>query len=227
MPFVCNFVIAKYNENIRWIRDIESQLGPELCTVYVYDKSATDHISNSVLHIALPNIGRESHTYLHHIIEHYDEFIQNPDDVTFFLQGSIREHLPHKYNGDIEQYIRDVVAETVELEMPVSLALDHDFGTASARYDFRIQNHNGAMLDPSPNDMCFGDWFKVYIDPVFPVTVLWWLGAVFAVKHSEITRRPREYYKHIIDTLLTRDTQVAHFLERSWFHIFRQMPSVV
>lgn len=55
-------------------------------TAYVEepDKSGVD-VPN-----ALPNVGRETHTYLHHILTQYPQF----PEYTVFLQGWPFEHLP-------------------------------------------------------------------------------------------------------------------------------------
>ena len=37
----------------------------------------------------LPNVGRESHTYLHHIINNYHCLA----DVTLFVQGEVSDHI--------------------------------------------------------------------------------------------------------------------------------------
>ncbi len=66
-------VVARYNENIDWTR-------PYMPIVTIYNKGK-DHIENE---INLPNVGRESHTYLTHIIKNYD----NLAEKTVFFQGS-------------------------------------------------------------------------------------------------------------------------------------------
>lgn len=65
-------VIARYNEDLTWIE-------PYLSNTTIYNKGL-DYIDNS---IKIPNVGRESHTYLYHIINNYD----NLADRTIFFQG--------------------------------------------------------------------------------------------------------------------------------------------
>jgi len=71
-------VIARYKADISW-----SNMYKSIRTVY--DKG-WDNINITQLHddnvIRLPNIGRESHTYLHHIVNNYD----NLADITVFTQ---------------------------------------------------------------------------------------------------------------------------------------------
>ena len=67
-------VIARYNEDLKW-------LNPYISIATIYNKgSESECINNS---IKLPNVGRESHTYLYHIINNYD----NLADRTIFFQG--------------------------------------------------------------------------------------------------------------------------------------------
>ena len=65
-------VIAKYNENMDWLDRIK-------IPYKIYDKSSKPLFDS----IPLPNYGRESSTYLFHIIHNYKTLA----DVTVFLQG--------------------------------------------------------------------------------------------------------------------------------------------
>ena len=55
-------VIARYNENLDWIKKIKKSKDIKIT---VYNKGLANI---DVPFIKLPNIGRESHTYLFHII---------------------------------------------------------------------------------------------------------------------------------------------------------------
>ena len=72
-------VITKYKEDISWINKIKNH------NITVYDKSEFP-VKDS---IKLPNVGRECHTFLYHIVKNYD----NLDDITVFLQGNPFEHI--------------------------------------------------------------------------------------------------------------------------------------
>ena len=65
-------VVARYNEDLTW-------LNPYLSIATIYNKGLED-IDNS---INIINVGRESHTYLYHIINNYE----NLADRTIFFQG--------------------------------------------------------------------------------------------------------------------------------------------
>jgi len=84
-------VVAKYDEDISWVkRAIE--YGFE---VVIYDKGNNDIINLNEFSftgcevIQLPNVGKESHTYLTHIIKNYE----NLYDIEVFLQGRIKDHI--------------------------------------------------------------------------------------------------------------------------------------
>lgn len=76
------YVVAHYTENIDWAKPFSSQ-------TYVYHKGYEEGPTFPVLSWQkLPNVGREGHTYLYHIINHYDYL----DDIMVFLQGCIVDH---------------------------------------------------------------------------------------------------------------------------------------
>ena len=78
---VVELVIARYNEDISWLSKVKN------IKITIYNKGE-DNINKKS--IKLPNIGRESHTYLTHIIDNYD----NLADITIFSQGDPFFHSP-------------------------------------------------------------------------------------------------------------------------------------
>lgn len=100
-------VVARYNENIDWLNGIEFDY-------IVYNKGSDLDMPN----IKLPNIGREAHTYLHHIIHNY-AFL---DEFTVFCQGDPIYHCKEFVNkvnnytlSDNVEFLADwIVDETLE-----------------------------------------------------------------------------------------------------------------
>ena len=95
--------VAHYNEDLSWLDKINSDVD-----IFVYhkkddidlqynDKSIID--SNNFI---LKNVGRESHTYLKHIIDNYD----NLYDLEYFSQG-----YPKEYPGFADVVNNDNVLE--------------------------------------------------------------------------------------------------------------------
>lgn len=204
-----DFVVAKYQEDISWIKDIVSQTNNKL---FVYDKSP-DPIEGS---IPLPNVGREAHTYLHHIITHYDSIKNSAvGDKTFFLQGHIKDHL-HIYNCTTETEFIDKMKNNSEQH-----AIVHQVGGTSAFFDFRISWHNNHNVIANRENMAFGQWFEKHIGIAFHDNIRWWIAALFCVENWRITQHPIEFYIRLIEQLASNaNPEEAHFMERSWFVCF-------
>lgn len=101
-------IIARYNENLDWLFDLVSHFfskNQHPLKLFIYNKGKDD-IDQTFLDnfkqktyttlfdfyiLPLENIGRESHTYLNHIIQNYD----NLDDVNVFCQGDSIFHSPN------------------------------------------------------------------------------------------------------------------------------------
>jgi hypothetical protein len=77
-------VVARYNENLDWLKKIKKSKDLKIT---VYNKGLDDI---DVPFIKIPNVGRESQTYLEHIINNYD----NLADQTIFCQGDSIFHSP-------------------------------------------------------------------------------------------------------------------------------------
>ena len=74
-------VISRYGENLDWLMKWKDEFD-----IIVYNKGEKIDNNNYTV-VELPNYGRESQTYLHHIVENYDSLY----DGTIFLQGDIKD----------------------------------------------------------------------------------------------------------------------------------------
>lgn len=70
-------IVARYKEDVSWLENVK-------CPYIVYDKSGLSVDG----FVPLPNIGREGATYLHHIVENYD----NLHSYNIFIQGYPFDH---------------------------------------------------------------------------------------------------------------------------------------
>jgi len=75
-------VIARYNEDLSWLEKV-----PKHIQITIYNKGADDLQYPCIY---LPNVGRESHTYLYHIINNYEDLAHR----TIFCQGDTIFHSP-------------------------------------------------------------------------------------------------------------------------------------
>lgn len=154
-------VVSKYQEDMAWLSELK-----DIDKITIYDKSDTP-LQNS---ISLPNIGREAHTYLQHIINNYD----NLCDYVIFLQGNPKEHLTRELNSlsDLPKF-DDFYPLNTELSCDMS-GLPHH-----------------GMLDI--DKIIFDQYF---IDR--PEGVTFTMGAQFIVSRSSILSRKREFYELLI-----------------------------
>ena len=85
-------VVSRYNEDISWLMLFKN-------ITLIYNKGNNDILLSKFDTIQLPNIGRESHTYLYHIVQNYE----NLAEKTIFFQGKINDHKIL----DLEDYFKE------------------------------------------------------------------------------------------------------------------------
>jgi Protein of unknown function (DUF3431) len=232
-------VIARYNEYLEWLLPVLQDNNTILSNVFIYDK-CTDPLpmQNFVSTLAglypkvhfkltshMNNVGREAHTYLHHIIHHYND--DDPvDHVTMFLQGNPIDHLHHYSSNSsnsttarLGEFVQQCYVDACKNGVSKSFASSATF----VHPQFKIHTHNGEVLDQDP--LPLDQWFCKHISPCFPSEVWWWVGAMFAVQGGNIRRRPLTYYESLYATVSHNCCpETAHFLERSWYYIFDRSP---
>jgi hypothetical protein len=74
-------VVARYKEDVSWLKHINN------ATPFIVNKF---HTTDATVGVVLPNVGRESHSYLWYIINNYVCL----DEHTCFLQGNPFPHCP-------------------------------------------------------------------------------------------------------------------------------------
>jgi hypothetical protein len=196
MPSSTDIVVSRFVEDTDWLRRLEPH-----GRVVLYSKNPDDSDANV---IPLPNLGREGHTYLHHIVENYDRLA----DVTVFIQARIDDHLP----GDPVKHVCRMKAEAL------LGGCSKPLWALPANYDFRHPSYFGKELQPA--ECCLGEWFKNVLHCPFPSEhVLFYRNGLFAASRARIRGRPVQYYENIMRHLLHEDPETGHFLERSWVYM--------
>jgi hypothetical protein len=225
-----DIVISRYAEKIDWLNSppistiadttSSSNHHHHRTRIYVYNKG--EALSNitpdeylSIL--SLENVGRECHTFLHHIISHYD----NLAEVTLFLPGScmdaskrdktnklISKVLETRKSVFFGQYFRDVYRDLH------SFGIDHWSGSNQ-----RNQSSNPSLRCRPASMKPFGKWYKHYFPDVVISAVCW--HSIFAVSKEDILQHPITYYENLISCLSDHpNPEEGHFLERSWLAVF-------
>jgi len=196
-----HIICARYNEDIRWLL-------PYKHITTVYNKGDYDPILNKFESINIDNVGRESHTYLYHIINNYD----NLSDKNIFFQGKINDHKIL----DIEDYFgnEDFIGKSDILNITkLSKKIDH-YG----KYLKEKNNFNMSLSKYNPLE-----WIKkivgLEIGNINEVKIVW--GANFSVSKKLIHSKPKVFYENILRYIEHHSNpEEGHFLERSWNLIF-------
>lgn len=204
-------VVAHYHEDLSWISDVLSAC-PDM-RVYVYDKGAPAPSENAppdppdsrVIHATLPNVGRESHTYLHHILHHYGGGLE---DFIFFTQGAPFEH---RSRAEVFDAFLKSTAPIYPRAQPHIIFADWKLTEPG----WNARDSGGTI----------GDWWQHCFQepmPVFPrggPKVMW--NGMFVVRRDRILSRPKAFYERLIRTVEHDvNPEEGHFMERAWGNIF-------
>lgn len=174
-------VVARYKEETSWL-DYFSDWNP-----VVYDKG------NPGAKNPLPNIGREAHTYLHHILENYDRLAE----LTVFLQGNPFEHAPDLY-------------ETL-------YGLDDNVGFRDLSDAVLAETADGNPFQPG---LKLARGYRELFEEDPPEFFLCRASACFAVHREVIQSRPRAFYERLMRSVLDNH-RGAWWIERHWHRVFQ------
>jgi len=201
-------VVAHYAENLDWLDRLDHEC---LNRIFVYSKGRTiQKLDSEINYIQLPNVGRESHTYLWHCINQYENMKSGDTDFVFFVQGS-----PHGMDDRrIPEWIDNVI----------NYGLDHTYNFRnSSPYDFlnqgRCLNWHGHENEPAKYDV--KEWCDNIIKPVekFRDIPIFW-NACFGVSAERILSNDKTKYQSILKELETPNPESGHYCERLWYYIF-------
>lgn len=203
-------IISKYvNNDLDWMYRIEDSF-----KIYIYDKGnyPTTINKNNVVYKQLKNIGREAHTYLTHIVEHYNELT----DHLFFLQGDADKHLG-EYISCPDRKVEEVVNNFNEFGNYRGLA-GPNFNVRGAHCPPHMQNILTNMYSVQyflKNILEKGITEIEHIDYEFVAC------ACFYVSKKNILRHSKETYQKMLNYFYTVDAHLlAHTLEYTWHLIF-------
>ena len=196
----CEIVVARYNEDVSWAAPLA-----DFATIYNKGEPI-----DGVETVPLPNRGREAHTYLHHIVEHYDALA----DRTLFIQGSWSDHLAYVMSPDLSVYFtvpRDFVScGPFVIEPDWNASLPHRGKWLEDLQSGRMKRYPGTL----------GDWWdRVLQIPRTPRIGVQW-AAIFAASRRLIHRKPKAYYEHLLSHVEDHpNPETGHYFERSWHEL--------
>lgn len=198
-------VVARYREDVSWT----DSLGLA-CTVY--DKSGQPGP------LALPNAGRETHTYLTHIVRRYPDFA----DFTAFLQGDPFGHMGEHADA---AWLRERILSNARLNVGFT-----GFAWFKLKCDRLGRPHS--LADPEKRgrwkgwglDIPVGEVYAALFQGDVPETFLVTAPAgMLFVSRERILARPLRFYERCLK-LVEADPEDArntgHAFERLWQVIF-------
>ena len=195
-------VVARYNEDIRWLL-------PYKDITIIYNKGNYDSLLHKFNIIYLNNIGRESHTYLYHIINNYD----NLADRTIFFQGNISDHTEKVL--DIEDYFKEQPFIGKLDKYNINKLKDNIVHFPKYRKELRKSNFTPY------------DWITKVIgikisDTLSETNIVW--NANFSLSKELIQSKPKIFYENILRYIDDcSNPEEGHFLERTWYLIFNSL----
>lgn len=179
-------MLSKFKETNNTFKNIVSDHGYD---IVVFNKDQGENL--------LPNVGRESHTFLHYIIENYSNL---PDEILFSQYDPLNNF---RYNSEKVKHF---------LSYPI-----FDFiGIGTTDYDLRVIKRKISWLD---------NYQKIYQDkqlsPHFILPTGCSRYGVFRATKKAILRNTLDFYKRCIDLVKHKaNPNEGYFFERAWKYIF-------
>lgn len=202
-------VISRFNENLNWLNKWKSEFD-----IVVYNKG--EEINDSEYnYVNVPNYGRESHTYLYHIVKNYDSLYNG----TIFLQGDIQDIGVNVFTN-LMQYVSGIENDGFSSSnigfFNETLWNDIDF-LSDPKYKQQVQS---GFLKLS--EIKFKDYIKKHLNKIPQITPVCWCGC-FGVRKDFILSRPKKFYEDLLKSVPEYHTpEESHFLERMWAYIFTE-----
>jgi len=239
-------VLASFAEDLSWV---SAYVGKENIDVTVYEKGQDFPFLLGVKTLPLPNVGRESHTFLHHIVHNYDKLADwtvfsqaTPPSWGYLVGSSTNGHLPDKVSFD--DYVQPF-PHGRDSTFVLNAATQFPRGLQITRLGLMKQGLNEESSDLCPklgadgwSDWWFSkdhphvkfaasmvDFYHRYIaldeDDGKPLTIAFAQGARFAVSRERIRSRPLRYYARLLNLLSRhRGPTEGYWMEASWYDVF-------
>jgi hypothetical protein len=202
-----DLVIARYNEEVDWI----NQLNFDKIFIYNKGNSLTTDLKKPIIFQQLKNWGRESDTYLHHIINNYYDL----SDITIFVQGHPFDHCPEIMHFLSLESMSKIIDYLISIYESVDSYFDENIVGLGHCWEFNI-------LD---------DWDKyLWLSSILQVMeitngkrfiplghkALW--GAQFAVSKKAIQKYSYNQYKQI-KAISDENYYLPWGMEKYWLYL--------
>jgi len=205
-------IISRYNEDLSWVK----QMVNEDIEIFIYNKGPKiiEEYSPKVKILDLENVGRESHTYLHHIINNYDEL---PEKI-IFTQAHPDDHVSENFKSDFFNFLNSSDEFKYFSKNILEMKIDKDGVEESG-----ILNGSFWKNKHSLGSCCVTVPFEL-IPQIESKKWIFGTGAIFGVSRRSILKNSKEFYQMSLEILEKSSNLVnppeGHAFERSWYLIF-------
>ena len=201
-------IIARYNENLEWLKKYRD------FKITVYNKGANLSYSKFFNIINLENIGRESHTWLYHIVNNYHHL----NEINIFLQGKIDDLNCMAYENP-NDYLKKINKYGFSVRRYGLLGPFHWDWNVRINKDIRYKKQ-WEKNEISRSKIGFRNFAKKLF-PEIPLFVATSYSGCFAVKKEVIQQNDLLFYKELLDVLSQNKNPIeGHYMERLWCYIF-------
>ncbi len=190
-------VVSYYKENLNWLNKIKDY------KITVYNKSDID-IPNT---IKLPNVGREMHTYFHHIVTNYN----NLSDWVFFTQADPFDHV-HNYD-----WLLDVFPNSLSYN---KLKIDDCYFFSYGIFKEKLISHSNGRPHHMPVLNIDTLWSSLFTSPP-PSGYPFVAGCLFCVTKEQIRMRDISFYEKCLEMTEKREQSPWEF-ERMMYYVFNK-----
>ena len=220
-------VLARYNEDLQWASNYSGGR-------VIYNKG-TQQVPPSQRHPSdeyhwLPNVGRESHSYLTYIVDHYDSL---PEYVGF-AQGALDpntswvrpDYGPAMFEAMLLEAGRRGCSEPHTVD-PHEAEGDWSFAFDGSQAQINRERYfSGSARHTTSN---FGEFFHYVLglraDPSesrgSKEVLRFYPAGLMVVSRAHLLSRSVSYYRRVRRTISYENNPLeGHYFERSWFHIF-------
>jgi hypothetical protein len=210
-------IISRFNEDLNWT--LESPFN--LFQYIVYNKGNNDNFNKTNVKkiINIENVGRESHTYLYHIIKNYE----NLASITVFFPGSL--NLDYK-KTKARLVLNNIIKNNYFAAFFVgeyNNDLKEQFNNFTLDNWVTTDKNNFELNNESPLQQSvirpYQNWYTHFFGNTTANWSTWW--GIFSIDKRDIIQHPIERYQGLLQTVNTHSNpEAGHYIERSWGVIF-------
>jgi hypothetical protein len=213
-PENIDIIVARYNEDLSWT--LEEPFNR--FNYIVYNKGDNEDFEKKLVKkiINLPNVGRNDHTYMWHIVNNYEKL----NDILVFLPGSV--DMSYKKTKAITM-LNKIINNNFQTAIFVGGRLNNnvlkEFYNFSldkwgASYSQNFTKNNETELKKA-DIRPFGKWFLFNLGNI-NVKFIQFEG-IFSVDKRDILKYKKFRYEKFVAQLETSSNpEVGHYIERSW-----------